>query len=117
MFILAAVPWAYIASYLFTSSTSGFSIYMAINFVLAFLAGLVFSILESLRYALDGKADPYLYLLSFVPVFSASWSFATVYRNGCVKTVFDTDGADKICFGDKRDSIDPIRRFCGGKFI
>ncbi|XP_028967476.1 ATP-binding cassette sub-family A member 1 [Galendromus occidentalis] len=111
VFIVASTPWAYVSSYLFTNSSSGFSIYLTINFVATLLASVPLAILENLRAQIEGKADPYLYVLSFFPVFSASWSFATVYRNGCVKTVFDAVGAEKLCSADYRAEI--ISKFCG----
>ena len=65
--------------------------YVALNALIVMLAGIVLSVVESVLQIVEHRADIYLEALSFVPVFAASWSFITVHRNGCVKTVFDEE--------------------------
>ncbi|XP_028967478.1 ATP-binding cassette sub-family A member 1 [Galendromus occidentalis] len=96
-FASSATPWAYIFSYLFNNSSTGFSVFNTLNILLVLVAGFSFAILENIPQLIGDRADVYLKFLSFVPVFSATWSFLTVHRNGCVKSVFDEEGIAAIC--------------------
>ena len=111
LFIFASTPWAYTFSYLFSSSTTGFSVYLAVNTLTVTTLAIVFGVIEKMLDIVGDRSDIYLHLLSFVPVFSASWGFITTHRNGCTKTLFDQLGEREVCSRAFSDNF--VRVFCG----